>query len=300
MKLISKTIVGKRKVYDLKVKDNHNYMITKSDIIVHNSGKGFVLDNLIGVEGRVFDVDKLKILSAMVPSIINKVKSEMDIDLTKLDIRKNKLALKDPENVSLLHEIIGDKLNIPNKAEKAFFASVLSSDPDRKPNIIFDVTLKDLQKLKNITRSVLSLKYDLKNIHIVWILNDIQVALSQNEIRDRTVPREILINTHRGVSFTMKDIISLGEDLKKYMDGDIVFAFNQINVDSTLARSEIPDDLKGKFKISSKETGGKYIIDADYFYVKRSGRPVTSLENLSLDVRRKINSYVPKETSWVD
>lgn len=264
------------------------------------SGKGFVLDNLIGMEGKVLDVDKLKVLSTRAPSIINTVREKTGIDLTKLDVTKNKLALKDPENVSLLHEIIGDLLNIPDKFQKAFFTSVLSSDPSRKPNIIFDVTLKDLQKLKNITRSVLALNYDLKNIHIVWVLNDIKVALVQNETRDRTISPHILINTHRGVSFTMKDIISLGEDITQYMDGNIVFAFNKVGVDSTLEKSKIPSDLKGEFKISSKKNTGQYIVDANYFYVKKAGYPVTPLKDLSLDIRRKISSYVPKEVSWVD
>jgi hypothetical protein len=38
------------------------------------SGKGFVKDNLVGMEGFVFDVDELKTLAAKTPMIIKKIK----------------------------------------------------------------------------------------------------------------------------------------------------------------------------------------------------------------------------------
>lgn len=249
------------------------------------SGKGFVLNNLVGLEGKVFDVDELKQLATRSPKIIQRVRDELGIDLTKLDTRKNELALKDPNNVSLLHEIIGDALNIPDRKQQAFLASVMTANPERKPNMIFDVTLKDFQKLNNITRMANNLGYEKKNIHIVWVVNDVEVAISQNLSRDRTVPVEILVNTHRGVSATMMDIINMGDGLTRYMDGDIVFAFNQIKVDSDVTKSS---------------RGGEYVKDANYFYVKRSGKGVTSLQNLSKDVRQKINSYVPPNVSWID
>ena len=266
------------------------------------SGKGFVQEELVGLEGRTFDVDKLKLLSTRIPAIIRRVDQELGIDITKLDVRKNRLALKDPDNVSLLHEIVGDALNIPDRRQQAFFTSVLAADSDRKPNIIFDVTLKDLRKLSNISRSVSNIGYQKKNIHIVWVVNNIEVAIAQNMSRDRTVPAEILVNTHRGVSATMQDILGLGEDLKRYMDGDIVFAFNQIDVDTNLEKSRIPPEMRGTFSIKGdkKIKGGKRLTKADYVYVKRSGQTVTPLSQLSDDLKRKVDSYVPPNVSWID
>lgn len=244
------------------------------------SGKGFILSNLVGMEGKKFDVDELKTLSLRTPGIIKKVKDELGFDLTDLS---KKDALKNPENVGKLHDIIGNFLRIPDKTAQTFYTSVIASPPDRKPNIIFDVTLKDLQKLQNITRGVKALGYDNKNIHIVWVINDIEVAKKQNVERDRTVPVEIFVNTHRGASQTMADIINLGKDITKYLDGDIVFAFNKIGVDSNIVKS-------GR--------GGKYIEDSNYFYVKRAGKSVTTLSNLSKDIRAKISGYVPKNLDW--
>lgn len=242
------------------------------------SGKGFIKDKLVGMEGFTFDVDALKTLAAKTPAIAKKVKDELGVDLAALAGN-----LKNDENVGKLHGIIGDYLDLDGNRLKALYASILTSDPERKPNIIFDVTLKDLQKLEKITRKVKDLGYDPKKIHILWVVNDIEVAIKQNASRDRVVPLEILIGTHRGASQTMLDIISMGEKLKKYMDGDIVFAFNKVGVDAELAKS-------GK--------GGSFIKKADYVYIKRSGQQVMNMDAIGNDIRHKISSYVPKNASW--
>jgi hypothetical protein len=243
------------------------------------SGKGFVKDKLVGIDGKVFDVDALKTLAAKTPAIVKRVKDELGVDLTKLAS-----DLKDPENVAKLHEIIGDYLGISDRQQLSLYKSIMAGKQELKPNLIFDVTLKDLRKLQNITRQVAALGYAKENIHIVWVVNDIEVAKAQNASRDRTVPVEILVNTHRGASQTMHDIVSMGNSLKKYMDGDIVFAFNKIGVDSSIEKSS---------------KGGSYIKDANYFYVKKKGKPATPADKISDDLKRKISSYVPKNAEWV-
>lgn len=242
------------------------------------SGKGFIKDKLVGMEGKVFDVDELKTLASKAPVIIKRIKDELGVDLPALASN-----LKDPENVGKLHGIMGDYLKLDSKVKKAMYTSIFAADPERKPNIIFDVTLKDLQKLEKITRDASMLGYDKKNIHIVWVVNDIEVAQAQNKARARTVPSEILVNTHRGAANTMGDILNMGKSLKRYMDGDIVFAFNKVGVDANLAKS-------GK--------GGSYIKDANYFYVKRKGKTPIAVDKMEADVRRKIASYVPKGVEW--
>lgn len=242
------------------------------------SGKGFVLSNLVGIEGKVLDVDNLKTMAARAPAIQKRVKSELGVDIADLATKLN-----DPDNVSKLHGIMGDYLKLDKRVNKALYTGIMAAAPDRKPNLIFDVTLKDLQKLQNITRQVAQLGYAKQNIHIVWVVNDIEVAKTQNLARTRTVPTEILVNTHRGAANTMGDIVNMGKSLQKYMDGDIVFAFNRVGVDAQLARS-------GR--------GGSYVKDADYFYAKRKGKPPTPISELDDAVRRKIASYVPKGVEW--
>ena len=242
------------------------------------SGKGFVLSNLVGIEGKTLDVDELKTLASRAPSIKARVKKELGVDLA--DLASN---LKNPENVGKLHGIMGDYLQLDDRKQKALFTSVLSQPADKKPNIIFDTTLKDLQKLEKLTRQAADLGYDKKNIHIVWVVNDIEVAKAQNLKRSRTVPTEILVNTHRGAANTLADVINMGAGLKKYMDGDIVFAFNKVGVDANLVKGQ---------------KGGSYVKDANYFYVKRQGKAPTSVDKLDRDIRAKIASYVPKNVDW--
>ena len=242
------------------------------------SGKGFVLSNLVGLEGKVFDVDQLKTLASKTPAIKRRVSRELGVDIE--DLSQN---LKNPENVSKLHDIMGDYLEIDKRKERAFYRGVMTAPADRKPNIVFDMTLKSLDKLEKIAKDAAKLGYDKKNVHIVWVVNDIEVAKQQNKKRARTVPSEILVNTHRGAANTMGDILNMGNKLKRYIDGDIVFAFNKVGVDADL-------DTSGK--------GGSYIKDANYFYVKRSGQDPIPVEKLDKSIRAKIKSYVPAGIDW--
>lgn len=248
------------------------------------SGKGFVKDKLVGVEGYNFDVDELKLLSTRTPGIVKKVKKEMGVDMTQLDPKKVKNTLKDPDNVALLHQIVGDELKLDDRRKAKLFASVLSADASRKPNLIFDVTMKNMKQLAKYTLPMQDIGYNKKDIHIVWVVNDIQVAQDQNAKRDRTVPSKILIQTHEGASATMNQILGMADELRTYMDGDIVLAFNKVGVDSQVAKSE---------------KGGMYIVDANYVYVKRSGKPVNR-EKLSKDLKAKLSSYVPDNVDWTD
>lgn len=240
------------------------------------SGKGFVLSNLIGIQGKVFDVDALKLAAMQSRKIVDKVKTLTGTDITKLQLKK-------PEDVSTLHMLVGDMLALPKKQEQALYTSILTGDPRRKPNIVFDVTLKDLRKLQNIAQQVEMLGYEKKNIHIVWVVNDIEVAKAQNQSRSRTVPEEILVSTHRGASMTMKDILDMGIKLRSYMDGYIYFAFNKAKVDSTLVKSS---------------RGGSWVKKANYVKVKERGKAQTPSFKLTDEVKRKIAAYTPKAASW--
>lgn len=254
------------------------------------SGKGFVKDKLLGIEGYSFDVDELKLLSTRTPIIIDKVKSELGLDLTKYDTSKNKMALKDPEVVKELHAIVGDYLKLDDRKKKAVFNSIISADPERKPNLIFDVTMKSMKQFDKYTSPVVSMGYHPKNIHLVWIVNDVTVAMQQNRERPRTVPEDILIDTHEGAAMTMREILSMTDRLKSTVNGDIVLAFNQVGVDNEFVSG--PDSRAGKTKKSG------YFKEAKYVYVKRAGKPIDKTA-LTQDVMDQVKRYVPQTVSKV-
>ena len=246
----------------------------------------------------------LKSLAVKSEKIAQRVKKELGVDLSQFKVKG---ALKNPETVSLLHGIIGDELKLPDKEKRAFFSSIMTADPERKPNVIFDVTLKSLQKFDNLISNVTRLGYDKKNIHLVWIINDIEIALKQNAERDRFVKPEILINTHVGAQQTVADVIKLGNKLKSYMDGDIVFAFNKVGVDTSYIKSPKKDaefkflttkNKKGETVKVDVSGGGGYLKDANFFYIKRAGKTVMNFDEIDKNIRAKIRDYVPKGAEW--
>jgi len=104
------------------------------------SGKGFTIENLLGIDGMTFDVDALKLAASKMPLIRKRVKKELGVDIEKLG-----RSLKDPDNVFKLHTIIGDHLKLDDRKMGASMNGIISADPSRKPNLIFDVTMKNIQ-----------------------------------------------------------------------------------------------------------------------------------------------------------
>lgn len=255
------------------------------------SGKGFQLSNLLGIQGKVFDVDKLKELAIKSKVFAAKVKKETGQDLKTFD-------LKVPRNVSKLHDILGDTYSIDDKTLKRVFTGVMAADSSRKPNLIFDVTLKNLAKLESITRNVQELGYDKKNIHIVWVVNELEIAMDQNKTRDRVVPEEILISTHEGVALTMKKILDMGATLGKYMDGDIWITFNKLDVDTKTEKSKVGVATWKDKKYKTAKSKGKVIAQAEYFKIKKKGEAQTKSRQLGNEIYDKIKSYVPKIDAW--
>jgi len=240
------------------------------------SGKGFVKDNLLGIEGMGFDVDELK------QSVLKSSKMAADI-LRDTGIDVKKFNLSKSNDVQKLHDIVSNHIKLDKKNLNTKFSSIATADPRRKPNLIFDVTLKGLSKLESISRNVQELGYNKEDISIVWVVNDMKVAMKQNSERERKVPEEILIDTHKGASQTMLSILKMGNDLTKYMDGDIWLAFNKRGVDS---------------KIKSSESGGFYIVDANYIQVKKKGKSVKSISDIDKEVLSRIKDYTPSNDNW--
>lgn len=245
--------------------------ILKNWVITHNSGKGFVKDTLIGLEGWTFDVDRLKELAIMSNRFSKEIEKKTGYKLKDFDLRK-------PEDVSKIHDILGSMYKLDKKYQKKEFRGIAAADPRRKPNLIFDVTLKDIGKLDSITRNVIELGYQKEDIHIVWVLNDIEVAKEQNQSRSRIVPEDILLMTHEGAAFTMNKISNMGSKLKQYMDGSIWIVFNKAKADSTFVKSK---------------NGGFYLKDVKYMKIKEKGKPSKKLSELAKEIQDRILTYIP-------
>lgn len=230
------------------------------------SGKGFVLENLIGLEGKVFDVDALKSLAMK-----SKLAAKKYPDLPSLNLKK-------PEDVGRLHQIV-DELGFEDGRMKALSKSILAGDKDRKPNLIFDVTLKDFKKLAKLASLAGDLGYEKKNIHIVWVLNDFNIAAEQNQKRARVVPDNILLATHQGAAKTMVDILKMGDGIKKYIDGDITIAFNRVGKDAVVTIRPATGGEPRKLMTIDK---------ALYITAKEAGKSTKSVKDFFRELKEKI------------
>ena len=148
------------------------------------SGKGFAQKNFMEVgKFKVFDVDELKKLF--------------------IKVRDLKMNLRNPQDVFNLHMMI--KKSGVKDARLNLLARSLSDSSNKNtlPNLMFDVTLKEIEDIKEIMPMLNALGYDSKNIHVTWVLTDYYVAVKANQERDRVVPDDILLQTHVGASKTM-------------------------------------------------------------------------------------------------
>lgn len=243
------------------------------------SGKGWVLKNLVGLEGKTINVDDFK--DFLLKSRTGKEYSQGEID---------KLDLKNPDDVGRLHQWAKD-LNLEDKMIDALMKGT-PAEKVLKPNLIFDVTLKDAKKLDEINRIVSAMGYQKEDIHLVWVLNDIEIALQQNAKRSRTVAPAIVKATHYGVAGLMKEVFKGKIDLQKYLDGDFYIALNRRGVDTAVAKSALPKHTKG-VRSKDKPTAGSYVSDADYFHVKKKGKKI-NLKSLSKDAQQKIDALMGK------
>lgn len=227
------------------------------------SGKVFVTDGQVGIENYTFEIDALKLMATRTMVIGKKVKDELDRDIEKLSVTPNNL-----ESLSKLHQIVSGHLGLDDERLLALYTTVILSAPDRKPNLILDVTLQDLRQLDNLSRAVRTLGYANDHIHLVWVVNDIKAARRSIATSGALQP-EILNNALRGVAYTMHDISSMGKEVRKYMDGDIFFAFKDVESN-----------------------------EVDAFCFKRSGSDPMPFAEIDKDVRRRIASFVPKGAFW--
>lgn len=253
------------------------------------SGKDFILDKLVGIEGKVFDVDRLKELVVQSEVLASKIKQETGMDLKKMD-------MKNPDNVGTLHRIIGKLYEIDSKFEDTFFRAVASAHPDRKPNVIFNVTGKSFKHFDEVRTFAKNYGYKSEDVHVVWVLDDVKAAIQKNLKRSRTVPEDILIETHQGASITSKKLLSMGRSISKYMDGDYWIVFNKMFVDSEVVRSD--KSVEGKVLKSRARSKGHYIRNAQYFKLKEQGDAPISINKLKDTIISKIQQYVPDIASW--
>lgn len=227
------------------------------------SGKGFAIKNFLqGNDFKIRDVDEWK------------------LGFMKLHDTKGRfpelagLNLRNPKDVFKLHMAVKDS-GIKDKSLDGLLSDV---SQDRLPNIIFDVTLKELGDITDVLPRLQEVGYDAKNIHIVWVLTNYRVAVTNNAGRDRVVPEDILLKTHEGAAKTMYQIVT--GSIPSGIDGKVAVVLN--NRENTI------------FFDRPNSEGEQVIKDFTYLTIKQEGKSPVKRKEVQQQVFDWIKNNIPK------
>lgn len=234
------------------------------------SGKDFVIDNLFGITGKRFDVDILKNQVQKNKQLRKQLSEQYDVDPSVFD-------LKTGDDVETVHEIL-KRSGLKQKYENNIFMMAKNAAEDKKPNLIFNKTCKGIEDILYVCQICTKAGYKPENIHLVWVLNNIETSLEQNKNRPRQVKDIIVKDIHKRVAGTMKSFLE--NDLTDDLNGDIWIVFNnRKNNDIETVKLNKRDQffIKNANMIKIKKSGDKHI-------------------KLSTDLIEDIKKYVPKNT----
>jgi dephospho-CoA kinase len=254
------------------------------------SGKGFASKKFMeGEKFRRFDVDRWK---------------ENFLDLageTEKYPEISNLNLQNPQDVSKLHRFVKDK-GIHNR----FVNNVLkNNERGRLPNVMFDVTLKEVDKLERFIPLLHQSGYSSQNVHLVWVLADYEIAVKRNRNRERIVPQDILLKTHTGAANTIIDLVDSGN--LRGLDGSVHVILN--NPEHTVFHADEdgdpieasgePVDLPGDLKQSQEYEPEITVEDFEYLTLKQKGKPFRDVLEIKETLAQWIKRNAPKMvTTW--
>lgn len=233
------------------------------------SGKGFVIKNFMEENKfKIRDVDAWKV------AFLNMAKTKDKYpELKDLDLRQ-------PKDVFALHMFVKEK-KIKEKSLEYILQE--AKNPQTLPNIIFDVTLKDLDDIKEVMPSLMAVGYQPKDIHLTWVLANFHQASAANQSRARVVPDNILLATHDGAAKTMWNIIK-NRKLPDNMDGEVRIVLN--NRENTT------------FSGQKNSKGERIVVGFTYMTIKKAGKQFMTTKEVDDRLKDWVKSNIPlsKET----
>ena len=273
------------------------------------SGKGFAISNFLdSATYKIRDVDEMKkqlqILNRLgklsIDSIIKKYSKNIkpkDLDLiNKIQdegFKLQNLNLKNPNHVYALH-ILVKAIGIKDTSlEKMLLGK---ENPNVLPNILFDITAKDVTDITNVIPMLKKVGYKSNNIHLTWILTNYEVSLENNKNRSRKVPdgemgeENIMLKTHEGASNTIWGLLT--KALPKGMNGraDVILNNPSLTVfmkgsdgkeiektqKNVSVSTDVTKDGTRKSTRTEKDTKVKFPIGFEYLKIKKEGGSIIS------------------------
>lgn len=179
------------------------------------SNKKEVVQNMMEIDGEVFSSERgLEIALTSEKAKKKLMRRGFDLDLLDMTVPKNITEVYDKlESMGELNR------GIPNDLS----SRILLSNGDYKPNLIDIDEVEDGIDFYNLTFSIKNMKYNNKDIHIVWVIEDYEDVKRRklSNIDCRVVSDIDLKVTHEATGNLMREIINGSLNLSEYMDGDI-------------------------------------------------------------------------------
>ena len=264
------------------------------------SGKGFARDNFMqGSQFKIRDVDELKIAfqkldelnKFTLTDLLDKYKkniNQSDMNLIQKTVIDKGYSLKDlnlktPEHVYALHVLI----RATGAKDKTLDLLLDGAKLGTLPNIAIDSTFADLDDMKIYIPKFLAAGYKAKDIHVTWVLTNYEIAIKNNKKRDRVVPEDIVLKTHKGAANTVFTLIRTG--FPKEIDGGIYVILN--NPENTMfivdpKTGEHYKDIKGK----------KVVGNFMYLTIKKPGKSITTDSEIKKQLYSWIQDNVPPDS----
>ena len=258
------------------------------------SGKGFARQKFISSESfKVRDVDELKLafqqLSALDKFTTKQFMDKYGNNLSEKDralvqsemidkrIAISKLNMRNSTHVYLLHMMV----KASGAKEKTLDSMLMGARLGKLPNILFDITFKDLEEFNRVMSELIRVGYEPNNIHLTWVLTNYQVAIRNNKTRARTVPEDILLQTHSGAAKTVYALVKDGTP--KEINGRVDVILN--NLENTV----LWKDKNGKPIVGAQ---GPVVKDFTYLNLKEPGKSAKK----EIDVKKQLLTWIRDNT----
>ncbi len=246
------------------------------------SGKGFAISNFMEKDKfKIRDVDEWK--SAFIKldqiarrrMVTGKGQRGVVTGTRRLNLRKS-------QDVFNLHQIVDD-IGVKDKTLNYLLGD--ANNKETLPNIIFDITGKDIKSIAKNLPMLMAVGYEPQNIHLTWVLTKFSVAVERNQSRERVVPDDIMFTTHMGASQTMSTVIR--GQIPRGINGGIYVILN--NRENT-----VPFVRDGK-PVVDKNTGDIMVKDFTYVTLKKPGKRFVKEKDIQRQLYSWIQSNVPEK-----
>lgn len=263
------------------------------------SGKSTALKKAFAIDAKVLDIDATRQMMNQIGDDTKwgkMFKQEYGRELSSID-------LTNPNDTDIIHKFT-KKLQLSKKKYMKVFDADNNATTHRThlDNFIFDVTLKNYPKLKDIADLAELGGYDPKNIHIVWVLNDYETSLAQNNTRARRLDANSLKSTHLECAEMVRKIFNNENNIQSLAQGDYWIYFGSTNTgDVTIQKSGRGGEYMSDFNAVKIKNAGKEMLPYEKImelkvrdYKKNDDGTFTRTDDITL--RDKINKYIPKES----